>query len=227
MNATNKNQYICLACKKQLNTQRALSLHLFHSTFCMDFAIYISNMQAIKSIPNKPLPCEEVQMSTNTISNIQHDENSLINSYHSNDTSTNNLDNDDISIESENNNNSSQHVCSKNEHILQMQSFRPSTITVQLKGDNKEMDVVVFDVATLLSSLFSDTELNKYENLVVNEQDRFSMYKAVDERLGEVNSGQWYRTAYHNLVSDPENDFYVQSFWLLTKHLCQKWVISM
>ncbi|HEY9300925.1 MAG TPA: hypothetical protein VIQ31_32080 [Phormidium sp.] len=93
------------------------------------------------------------------------------------------------------------------EDVLQMESFRPNTITVQLKGDNKEMDVVVFDVATLLSSLFSDTELNKYENLVVDVHDRFSMYKAKDERLGEVNSGQWYRTAYHNLVSDPENDF--------------------
>ncbi len=260
MDATNKNHYICLACKKQLNTQRALSLHLHHSTFCMDFAIYISNMQAIKSTPNKPLPCEEVQMNPGTISNIQHDDNSLINSYHSNDTPTNNLDNDDFSLESENGNISSHHVCSKNElfhevkllkllnnlgaplyaynsivkwaadaqaekfnfdtkyknyhqiinhleHILKMQSFRPSTITVQLKGDNKEMDVVVFDVATLLSSLFSDTELNKYENLVVNEQDRFSMYKAVDERLGEVNSGQWYKTAYHNLVGDPEDDF--------------------
>ena len=132
MNATNKNQYICLACKKQLNTQRALSLHLFHSTFCMDFAIYISNMQAIKSTPIKPLPCEEVQMSTDTISNVQHDDNSLINSYHSNDTSTNNLDNDNISIESENNNNDSQHVCSKNElfHEVKLLKLLQSRSTI-------------------------------------------------------------------------------------------------
>ena len=115
MNATDKNQYICVACKKQLNTQRALSLHLFHSTFCMDFAIYISSMQVVKSTQNKQLQCAEVQMNNDdTINNIQHEEDSLTNSNQSNDSTTNNLDNDDLSIESENNNDNSHHVCSTN-----------------------------------------------------------------------------------------------------------------
>lgn len=69
------------------------------------------------------------------------------------------------------------------------------------------MDVVVFNVSTLLASLFNDTELNQYENLVVNPKDRYGRYKPVNNCLGEVNSGQWYNVAYQNLIKKPDNDF--------------------
>ena len=61
-----------------------------------------------------------------------------------------------------------------------MQAFRPTTIKVLLKGDNMEMDVVVFDVPTLLALLFNDTQLNQLENLVINPQDRFGKYQSQD-----------------------------------------------
>ena len=41
-----------------------------------------------------------------------------------------------------------------------MQAFRPTTIKAILKGDNMEMDIVVFDVPTLLALLSNDTQLN-------------------------------------------------------------------
>ena len=93
------------------------------------------------------------------------------------------------------------------EKSLDMETHWPTTLTVQLKGDNKEMEVVVFEVITLLSSLFNDTEVNKYENLVVNSHDRFGKYEPSDNQLGEVNSGKWYKTAYDNLIKDQENNF--------------------
>src|SRR5687767_14580443 len=74
-------------------------------------------------------------------------------------------------------------------------------------ADEMELKVTVFDVPTLLASLLNDSDLNKYENLVVNSIDRFSKYIPLDNQLGEVNSGHWYKTAYKNLITDPENDF--------------------
>ena len=70
-----------------------------------------------------------------------------------------------------------------------------------------EMDVVVFDVPTLLALLFNDTQLNQIENLVINPWDRFGKYQSQDNQLGEVNSGQWYKTSYKNMVKDPNNNF--------------------
>ncbi|HEY9299357.1 MAG TPA: hypothetical protein VIQ31_23955 [Phormidium sp.] len=93
------------------------------------------------------------------------------------------------------------------EDLLGMQAFRPETKTVTLKGDNKQMEVVVFNVPTLLASLFNDTELNQDKNLVLNANDRFGKYVSKDNKLGEINSGHWYETAYKNLITDPENDF--------------------
>ena len=90
---------------------------------------------------------------------------------------------------------------------LNVEAYKPSTIKVQLREDQKELDVVVFDVPTLLASLFNDTELNKLENLVVNTNDRFGKYEPHDNCLGEVNSGHWYKTAYNNLIDNLEKDF--------------------
>ena len=88
-----------------------------------------------------------------------------------------------------------------------MDAFRPETISVCLCGDNMEMKVTVFEVPILLASLFNDSKLNKYENLVVNKQDQFSKYEPEDNRFGEVNSGLWYNNAYSNLIENPSQDF--------------------
>ena len=105
------------------------------------------------------------------------------------------------------NNKTYHQVIEKLEKVLSMQAFRPTTIKILLKGDNMEMDVVVFDVPTLLASLFNDTQLNQCENLVINPKDRFGKFVLWDNRLGEVNSGQWCETSYKNMVTDPDNNF--------------------
>lgn len=66
------------------------------------------------------------------------------------------------------------------EKSLDMESHWPTPLTEQLKGDNKEMEVVVFKVIPRLLSLFNDTEISKYENLVVNTNDRFGKYQESD-----------------------------------------------
>src|SRR5687767_9530 len=73
---------------------------------------------------------------------------------------------------------------------------RPTSIPVFLYGDNLKIDVVVFDVSKMLLSSFNDSNLNKIENLVVNNQNRFSKYISPDGLLGDVNTGMWYHNAY-------------------------------
>ena len=90
---------------------------------------------------------------------------------------------------------------------LQFKICKPTTIPVTLKQDNLIIDVVVFDVKQMLMSLFDNTNLNQYQNLVVNSTDRFAKYEPDDNRFGEVNSGTWYNTAYKNCITDPDNDF--------------------
>ena len=86
------------------------------------------------------------------------------------------------------------------EQMLGMQAFCSETISVSLKGGMDEVNVVMFDVPTLIASLFHDIDLNQYENLVVNPYDRFGKYDPVDNRFGEVNSGQRYNKAYKNMI---------------------------
>jgi len=98
-------------------------------------------------------------------------------------------------------------VVDKLEKMLNMKAVQPNTLTVPLIDSTLKMDVVVFDVPTLLATLFNDSKLNQYKNLVVNKQDRFSKYIPEDNWIGEVNSGQWYNTAYNNLIKDKDVDF--------------------
>src|SRR5687768_4105854 len=69
------------------------------------------------------------------------------------------------------------------------------------------MDVVVYDLPTLLATLINDSKLDLYKNLVVNKHNRFSKYVPENNWVGEVNSGRWYDTAYNNLVKDKNKDF--------------------
>jgi hypothetical protein len=96
------------------------------------------------------------------------------------------------------------------ERFVGMGACRPTEVTVpmypNLQPDDK-LDVVVFDFPSMLASLFECPILNQPENLVVNPNDRFGKYQSPDGRLGEVNSGQWYDTAYDTLVKDPNTDF--------------------
>ena len=93
------------------------------------------------------------------------------------------------------------------EHKLLLGITRPQTINVNMYKDNLQIDVVVFDVKKMLLSLFDNKDLNKKENLVVNASDSFAKYMSSNNRLGEVNSGKWYRVAYNNCITDPEKDF--------------------
>src|SRR5687767_10145807 len=59
----------------------------------------------------------------------------------------------------------------------------------------------------MLASLFADTSLNQYQNLVVNAKYQFAKYEPDDDQYGEVNSGLWYQNAYSNCINDPKKDF--------------------
>jgi hypothetical protein len=78
---------------------------------------------------------------------------------------------------------------------------------VTLLPDNLTLQVVVFDIKKMLSSLFDDPNLNQYSNLVVNDKNRFAKYEPVDGCYGEVNSGLWYQNAYSNCIKDPNKEF--------------------
>ena len=93
------------------------------------------------------------------------------------------------------------------EKMFYLQNCRPQNIPVKLHVDQMELNVVTFSVAAMLESLFSDSKLNKLENLVVNSIDHFGKYGPPNGRLGEVNSGQWYQTAYSNCIKNENIDF--------------------
>jgi hypothetical protein len=106
------------------------------------------------------------------------------------------------------------------EKLVGMQSCRPTRVPVNLFRPDKEediLDVVVFDFPTMLASLFNCPRLNKLENLVVNPNDRFAKYKAPNSKLGEVNSGKWYDTAYSTLVTDPDKDLLCPIIYAMDK----------
>jgi hypothetical protein len=91
--------------------------------------------------------------------------------------------------------------------LFDLTKCRPYNIPVYLNGDNMEIDVVAFNVPAMLESLFNDQSLNCYENLVINPKNTFGKYEPPDNRLGEVNSGRWYHTAYDTCIQDPDKDF--------------------
>jgi hypothetical protein len=93
------------------------------------------------------------------------------------------------------------------ETMFHLQNCRPQILPVKLLGDNMELEVLVFNIPAMLESLFDDSDLNQYENLVINPNDRFAKYESPGGRLGEVNSGQWYQTAYMNCIKDADKDF--------------------
>ena len=70
-----------------------------------------------------------------------------------------------------------------------------------------ELNVVVFNIPAMLESLFKDSNVNCYKNLVVNPNNHFGEFKSADGKLGDVNSGKWYKTAYKNCIIIPKSDF--------------------
>ena len=103
--------------------------------------------------------------------------------------------------------NSYQQTVNYLQNKLQFKMCKPTTIPVIMAEDNMKIDVVVFDVKQMLMSLFDSTELNQYENLVVNSKNRYDKYEPDDNRFGEVNSGTWYTTAYNYCIEDPSTNF--------------------
>ena len=54
------------------------------------------------------------------------------------------------------------------ENMFSLTNCRPQKKQVKLHGDNKELEVVTFNIPAMLESLFEDSTINCYENLVVN-----------------------------------------------------------
>ena len=116
------------------------------------------------------------------------------------------------------------------EGFVGMKSCRPSQVSVSMyphQNIDDKLDVVVFDFPTMLASLFNCPLVNKLETLVVNPSDRSGKFNSPNGLLGEVNSGQWYDTAYSHLVKIPTKIFCVQSFLPWTRLLSRRWVVLM
>lgn len=102
-----------------------------------------------------------------------------------------------------------------------MSACKPESVTVTLPPDSKPLEVVVFDFALMLGSMFECPQLNRLENLVVNQQDRFAKYDTPNMKLGEFNTGHWYDMAYESCIEDKDNDFLCPIIFA-----CDKTVIS-
>ena len=61
----------------------------------------------------------------------------------------------------------------------------------------------------MLASLLNCPNLNKIENLLVNPIDRFAQFKDPDGNLDKVNSAEWYRDTYDDMIVDTDKDFLV------------------
>ena len=84
-------------------------------------------------------------------------------------------------------------------------------------SDTSVHQVVCCNFTSMLFSLLQDKNLNKLENLVVNENDYFSKYISPNGTLGEVNLGSWYEQAYKTMVKDPNQDFLLPIIFAMDK----------
>ena len=84
-------------------------------------------------------------------------------------------------------------------------------------SDTTPTNVVCCDFTSMLFSFLQDTNINRNENLVVNDNDHFSKYVSPNGKLGEVNSGKWYQQAYSSMVKDENKDFLLPIIFAMDK----------
>jgi hypothetical protein len=93
---------------------------------------------------------------------------------------------------------------------LHLEHFRPERVRIKLPGDSLEVDITRFNFVSGLHSLLNHPDLTgSLENLDVNPTNPFGKYASPDGLLGPVNSGTWYKNAYHTCIKDPTTDFLV------------------
>jgi Plavaka transposase len=100
----------------------------------------------------------------------------------------------------------------KLEKWMCMENHRPEEISVNLPGFKNTIDTIKvtrFDFMTQVNSLLNDPVLNRDENLVINEIDRFQKYYPPNGRLGECLSGSWYNHAWDEMEKDGICDFMI------------------
>ena len=92
----------------------------------------------------------------------------------------------------------------KLEAWMGMENQRPEEVTVTLPGKRgpDTIGVTRFNFVKQLRSLLDDPVLNRDENLVLNQDDRFQRYYPPDGRLGECLSGSWYNHAWDEMEKD-------------------------
>jgi Plavaka transposase len=100
-----------------------------------------------------------------------------------------------------------------------MQNHRPNEVEVKLrkKKGHDFVKVTVFDFTTQLCSLLDDPVLNRDENLVLNEEDRFKRYVPPNGRLGECLSGSWYNHAWDEMEKDGLCNFMIPIIFYIDK----------
>jgi hypothetical protein len=59
------------------------------------------------------------------------------------------------------------------------------------------------------------------KNLVINPDDPYSMYESPGGVLDEINSGEFYRKAYTEMITHPENEILIPLviYWPVTKQV--------
>jgi Plavaka transposase len=100
----------------------------------------------------------------------------------------------------------------KLEKWMCMENHHPEEISVNLPGFKNTIDTIKvtrFDFMTQVKSLLDDPVLNRDENLVINEIDRFQKYYPPNGRLGECLSGSWYNHAWDEMEKDRICDFMI------------------
>ena len=105
-------------------------------------------------------------------------------------------------------------------NLKPIRSFNKPVIVPNCKEnptDTSLYQVVCCNFTSMLLSLLQDKNINKMENLVVNENDPFSKYISDNGKLGEVNSGSWYEQAYNTMVKDTNKDFLLPIIFAMDK----------
>jgi hypothetical protein len=101
-----------------------------------------------------------------------------------------------------------------------MENHRPEEISVNLPGFKNTIDTIKvtrFDFMTQVNSLLDDPVLNRDENLVINEIDRFQKYYPPNGQLGECLSGSWYNHAWDEMEKDGVCDFMIPIIMYIDK----------
>ena len=93
-----------------------------------------------------------------------------------------------------------------------LQSTAPyfEEVLLETNGNAEKMDVTVFNFENQLLNLLKDRNLfSDLHNLDVNPNNPFGKYKAKNDYLSTVNSGNRYQNAYKEMITSPDTEMLI------------------